>query len=143
MDKLKELTTAEKVIVAAAAVLLIDSFLPWYDVDLGPFGSVTRNGWESPGGLFSILAVLIGLAMAAQILVTRLGAAQLPDKVGSLSWPQVHLILGIATFVFVLIKFLNENSHTGFGFYVGFICTIGLAVGGFLKTKEAEGTAAL
>ena len=29
MDKLKELTLGEKIIVAAGVVLLIDSFLPW------------------------------------------------------------------------------------------------------------------
>ena len=41
------------VTAVSGIVLLIFSFFPWYGVDLGPFGSVSRNGWQSPGAFWS------------------------------------------------------------------------------------------
>lgn len=146
MDKLKDLTLGEKIVAAAGALLLIDSFLPWYSVDVGSaFGvsvNYTRNGWQSPGSLWSLLAILLGVAMAAQILVTKLGAAELPDKLGNFSWGQVHMAAGIASFVLVVIKYLSENNFVGFGMWIGFLCTAGLAFGGFTIYKERSGAVA-
>ena len=71
MDKLierfKALSIGEKIIIIAGVVLFIDGFLPWYSVDLGPLGDFTRSGWQSPGSMWSILAILIGLAMISSV----------------------------------------------------------------------------
>lgn len=137
MDKLKDMTLGEKVVAGSGVLMLIASFLPWYSVDLG-FVSMTRNGWQSPGQLWSMLAVLLGVAMAAQVIVTKLGVAELPDKLGNLGWGQVHMIGGIAALVLVVIKWMNENEFVGFGFYLGLLCAIGLAFGGFTINKESS-----
>ena len=140
MDKLIEkfmaLSIGEKIIIIAGLVLLIDGFLPWYSVDLGPFGSVTRNGWESPGALWSMLAILIGLAMAAVVILKGLTEVEIPDNIGGVSWPKILLGGGVAALVLVVIKFLNESSHLAFGFYLGFIAAAALAVAGFLIFRE-------
>lgn len=144
MDKLKDLTLGEKIVAGAGVLLLIDSFLPWYSVDIKSYGigySYTRNGWQSPGSLFSLLAVLLGVAMAAQVIVTKLGLAELPDKLGNFSWGQVHMFAGIAALALIVIKYLNESSYVGIGMWIGFLCGAGLAFGGFTINKERASAA--
>ena len=136
IEKFMALGIGEKIIVIAGLVLLIDGFLPWYSVDLGPFGSFTRNGWQSPGGLWSMLAILIGLAMAAVVVLKGLTEVEIPDNVGGQSWPRILLGGGVAALVLVVIKYLNESSSVGFGFYLGFVAAAALAVGGFMMFRE-------
>ena len=140
MDKLVEkfmaLGVGEKIIIVAGLVLFIDGFLPWYSWDAGPFGSFSRNGWQSPGALWSMLAVLIGLAMGAVVVLKGLTEVEIPDNVGGVSWPKILLGGGVAALVLVVIKFLNESSSMGFGFYVGIIAAAGLAAAGFLMYRE-------
>ena len=136
IEKFMALSIGEKIIIIAGAVLFIDGFLPWYDVDLGPFGSVTRNGWESPGAIWSILAVLIGLAMSGVVAVKISTEGVIPENVGGFTWPKVFLGGGVASAVLILIKLLNESSYMGFGFYIGIICVAALAVAGVLMFRE-------
>jgi hypothetical protein len=143
MDKLLErfqaLSIGEKIIIIAGAVLLIDGFLPWYSVSAEFAGvkvSASANGWESPGALWSILAVLIGLAMAAVVVLKGLTEVEIPDNIGGVSWPKIFLGGGVAALVLVVIKFLNESSDLGFGFYLGFIAAAALAVAGVLMYRE-------
>jgi len=140
MDKLverfKAMSMGEKIIIIAGVLLFIVGFLPWYSVDLGPFGTFTRSGWESPGAIWSILAVFIGLAMAGVVIVKGLTNVEIPDNVGGLSWPKILLGGGVAALAFVLIKLLNESSSMGFAFYLGIIAAGALAVAGFLMYRE-------
>ena len=60
----------DKIMLIAGPLLLIDSFLKWYSykacfLDVCVSGS--RSGWQSPGALWSILAVLIGVLLAGGI----------------------------------------------------------------------------
>lgn len=136
MEKFKGLALGEKIILIAGLVLLIDSFLPWYSVDLGPFGSVNRSGWQSPGALWSILALLIALAMTASVGIKSLSPGTLPDNVSGQSWPRIYLGGGIAAALAIVIKLINENSYMGFGFYVGIVCVVALVVAGVLMYRE-------
>ena len=136
LEKFMALGIGEKIILIAGLLLFIDGFLPWYDVDLGPFGSVTRNGWESPGAIWSLLAILLGLAMSGVVAVKALTEGVIPENVGGFSWPKIFLGGGVAVAVLVLIKLLNESSSLGFGFYIGIICAAALAVAGVLMYRE-------
>ena len=137
VDKFKALGLGEKIILVAALVLLIDSFLPWYSVDLGPFGSFNRSGWQSPGAILSIFAVLIGLAMAGVILVKNLAKeGTLPPNVGGITWPKIQLGAGGVAALFIVIKLLNESSQLAFGFFLGIICVAALAAGGVLMYRD-------
>src|SRR3989304_2351287 len=143
MDKLLEkfmaLGIGEKIIIVAGVLLFIDGFLPWYSIDLGPFGSATRSGWQSPGAIWSMLAVLIGLAMGGAVILKGLTEVEIPDNVGGFSWPRILLGGGVAALVLLVVKLLNESSYLGFGFYLGIICAAAPAVGGFLMFREEEG----
>ena len=46
---------------------------------------------------------------------------------------------GVAALVLVILKFLNESSFLGFGFYLGFIAAVALAAGGYLYFTENGG----
>ncbi len=145
MDKLVEkfgaLSIGEKIIIIAGVILFVDGFLPWYSIDFGPLGSFTRSGWQSPGAIWSMLAIVIGLAMAAVVVLKGLTEVEIPDDVGGASWPKILLGGGVAVLAFVLIKLLNESSFMGFGFYLGIIAAAALAVGGFLMFREEESAA--
>ena len=136
IERFQALSIGEKIIIIAGLVLFIDGFLPWYSIDLGPFGSVTQNGWGAPGALWSILAVLIGLAMAGVVAVKISTEGVIPENVGGFTWPKIFLGGGVAAAVLILIKLLNESSYMGFGFYIGIICVAALAAGGVLMYRE-------
>jgi hypothetical protein len=136
MDRINALSTGEKLIVGAGILILIASFLPWYEIDFGLEGigdlSVSRNGWESPGAIWSILATLIGVAMAGSIVAMRFGNVALPDLGGSMTWGMLYLGGGVVAVLCILIKLLDESSYLAFGFYLGIIAAIALAAGGYM-----------
>jgi len=126
----------EIIILPAALVLFIVGFLPWYSVDLGPFGTYSHNGWQSPGEMWSILAILVGLAMAGVVVVKSLGTTAIPDSVGGITWPKIHAGAGVLALVFLLIKFLGNHDYTAIGLYLGILSAAALAVGGLLMLAE-------
>jgi uncharacterized membrane protein YgcG len=137
-DKFQAMSLGEKIILPAGVLLFIIGFFPWYRIDL-VVTTVSRNGWESPGAIWSILAILVGLVMAAAVAVKNFAAAgTLPDNISGITWPRIHLGLGIAALVFVIIKLLNESSHLGIGFYLGIIAAAALAAGGFLMFRDEQ-----
>jgi hypothetical protein len=144
-ERFKQMSLGEKIILIAAPLLLIDSFLPWYhvSVDFG-FGlgstSINRSGWQSPGALWSILAVLAAIVMFAQIALARFTTVQMPALPQGLTWPRVHAGLAGFAVLCILIKLVNESSHLGFGFFIGIILVAALAVGaGLMFQAERQG----
>jgi hypothetical protein len=137
---LKKLTLGEIITAVSGVLLLVFSFFHWYSVDVnfGPIsGSFSRNGWQSPGAFWGIVAILIGIVLAAHVIVEKLGGVELPERLGSVGWGIVHLAGGVIALLFVLIKLLNESSSTAIGFYLGIIAAAGLAAGGYMMAKEA------
>jgi hypothetical protein len=138
---LNKLTTPEKIISVSAIVLFFDSFMPWFKISfLG--STISFNGWDV--GFMAILPMLIGLVMLTHIVLSKLvEGVTLPD----LPWPRVHMIGGIVAGAIVVLKLLIGASSAGvdldraFGMFLGTLCGIGLAVGGFLYRQEAEGRA--
>ncbi|HUF52250.1 MAG TPA: hypothetical protein VMR52_00565 [Dehalococcoidia bacterium] len=137
------MSLGEKIILIAGPLLFIDGFLAWYSIDFGSIfgeslGSVSRNGWQSPGAIWSILAVLIGLAMTGLVAAVRFGNVKLPEMPQGVTWGRLLLGMGVATVLLVVIKFLNESSYLAYGFYIGIILVIALAVGGFLAFQDEQ-----
>ena len=135
IERYNALSVGEKIIIPAGVVLFIVGFLPWYSYDFGPV-SVSRSGWQSPGAFWSILAIVVGLAMAGVVVVKNLGTTAVPDNVGGFTWPKIHLGAGVAALVLVLIKLANDSSNLSFGFYLGIIAAGALAVAGLLMFRE-------
>jgi hypothetical protein len=139
---INKLTTADRVVGISAAVFLIAVlFLPWYG--LGDFGSDTGAAWLLTGWL----PLLLAAAMVTVIVLDRFTEVQLPKL--PLPWGQAFLITGVVIAVLVLLRAIFPSTITNpfgpdveldrkFGLFVALIAAIGLAVGGFLKSKEPE-----
>jgi hypothetical protein len=138
---INKLTTADKVVCGAAIVFLVSTFLPWYGID-GFDGANT--GWDY--FLTGILPLLLAVVMVAQIAVTRFTTTQLPTI--PIPWGLVHLIAGAVIAVLLILRTAIVSSVDTFagdfeldrkwGLFVALIAALGLAAGGFLKSKEPE-----
>ena len=142
-EQFNKMGLGEKIILIAGPLLFIDGFLAWYSVDFGSFlgedlGSVSRNGWESPGGIWSILAVLLGVIMAGLVGAVRLGNVKLPEMPQGVTWGRLLLGMGGAAALFIVIKFLNHSGDLAFGFFGGIILVAALVAGGFLAFQEEQ-----
>ncbi len=149
-ETFQKMPLGEKIIVPAAVVLLIDSMLHWYSAStcvsyLGTTvcGGGSASGWAAPGALFSILAVLIGLVMAAIIVVSRFTTMKMPALPKGLTWGRVQAGLAAAAVLFIIIKFLNHSGDLAIGFFIGIICVAALAVGAGLLFQSEGGLASL
>ncbi len=76
--------------------------------------------------------------MCGLVAAVRFGNVKLPDLPQGVTWARLHLGLAAAAVLFVVIKFINESSHLSYGFYIGIILVIALAVGGFLLYQEEQ-----
>ena len=147
-EQFQKLGLGEKIILIAGPLLFIDGFLPWYSmsgqcIDLGTVGAVcaeggSASGWESPGSIWSVLAILIGLTMAGLVAAVRFGNVKLPEMPQGVTWGRIMLGLGGASALFVVAKFVNHSSNLDFGFLIGTILVAALATGGFMTFQEEK-----
>ncbi len=132
--KFKALSMGSRIIVVAAIVLFVTGFFPWYTASASAFGytvSFSENGWHS----WSIIAIIVGLAMGGVIVIQNLVVPNpLPANVGGFSWPKIMLGAAVVTAVCVFIKLVSgpTGASNGFGLWLGFIAVAALVVGAFL-----------
>jgi hypothetical protein len=142
-ESFQKLSLGDKIMLIAGPLLLIDSFLNWYSVKacfLDVCASASRSGWQSPGALWSILAVLIGVLLSGGIAAMNFANVKMPALPQGLTWARVDLGAAVAAAVFILLKLLGESSHLAYGFFIGIILVAALVVGAFLNFQaEREG----
>lgn len=113
----RQVAPADAVLMGTGALMLVDGFLPWYGVDIGPFGDFTVKGLSSGAlaWLPIVLVVAVGALVAARVFAGRV----LPS--GAVG-PAVLALAGsgLAT-VLLLLKLLVDSSFTRFGLYVGIV----------------------
>ncbi len=134
---LKKLSTVDWIISVAGVLLVIDLIaLPWYDFHVYLYGA-SFSGVEAPDGFLEWLAVLIGLAMIGQVVLSKLTSVELPQL--GMPWARIKMIGGLAVLGLVLLKFvLHLHPHYfGIGCWAAVILAAVLAYGGFMATKEA------
>ena len=135
---LKKLTPGEITTAVSGVLLLVVSFFTWYGFDLGPFGDVSQNAWQRPGAFWSIIAVLIGVVLAAHVIVEKIANVDLPERLGSVGGGVMHLAGGAIAFIFVIIKAASSDGlDRKIGLWLGLLFSLGLLVGGYLMAKEA------
>jgi hypothetical protein len=149
VEKFKALSIGDKVILIAGVALFIVGFFPWYHAGGGTYGvagvtvvnipTFNSNGWQSPGSLWSIIAILLGLAMAGVIAVRELAKpGTLPADVGGFSWPKIELGAAVIAAVVTLIKLVSPPSgwSLSIGAYLGVVAVAALVVGAFLGFQQ-------
>lgn len=133
---INRLTKGDRIVLGAGVLLILDLLvLPWHKISL-VIVDVTRTGVQSPNGFYGVVALLLALVMVAQVAVSKLTTATLPQL--PVPWSQVHLFAGIAAFALLLLKLLVETSALGFGAFLGLILAAGLAFGGYTINQEAH-----
>ena len=137
-ERVATLSQGERIVLLAGLALIADLvLLPWHNVDLGGLDSVidtTLTGVQEPYAGYGIAAVVLTVAMVAQIALARLLAVRLPEP--PVPWSQIHLILGIFVAVMLVIKLVRLTDSLGFGAYSAILAGILVAYGGYRIAQE-------
>jgi hypothetical protein len=123
---------AEITVLAGAGVVLLASFLAFYEVSAGPF-SDSRNAWGT--GLFPLATLIVLFAVAAGVLVlVRVLGAEVPDRVVSFSRAQLVLVCGgfaaLQSLAFLVVD--HAGADFGIGFWLMLLGSLAVLVGAVL-----------
>jgi hypothetical protein len=127
---LSRLSTAHKIALAGGVLLLVDSFLNWYEVSAFGF-SAGINAWSS--GFLAWAGVICGVAAAVILAMKAMGKQDV--SAGGKSPEQLAMILGIASFVLIALRLVTETSYMAFGLFVGLAASAMVAYGTWAASK--------
>ena len=115
-------------VLAGVALLLLIALLafPWFSITVGPF-TATATATGAPDGWLGVLAVLVLVALIADLAIERLSPQTALPKIGG-SRTQTRFVLAVAAAVLVALKFLFHIHFSlfGWGFYASVVLTLGL-----------------
>lgn len=124
----RTVTRGDAALAAAALLLLISSFLPYYSADCGSTGSCTANAWH--GSFFPLLPAvfLLGVIGAALVLAGRL-VPQAPKVAGIelAHWGTVLTVAALWSSLWSLFSTPSPLLSHSFGAYLGFLFALLLA----------------
>jgi hypothetical protein len=127
MPNISTLSRGTQLLVGAGVLLLIDTFLDWQSVDVGPF-SAGSNAWSGFWGIIMGLGLLVLLAW----VIARVFDVKLPTDL-----PEGSIIVGLGAlvFVFALLKNLIDDYSTIWS-YIGVLLAAGVAYGAWLRHQD-------
>ena len=144
MDKAK-LTPAGSAILAGGALMVIGSFLPFYEFSILGV-SKSWNSWSSSTNLFlfplTTLIVVFGVVMAVQVAVATFArGTNLPDRLLGFTWDQIHLVLAFQAAIMMLAYLIRDKGRLdwGAGFWLMLVAAIALLAGAILRTRDTAG----
>lgn len=123
---------AEIAVLAGAGIVLIFSFLSFYEVSLGGFSDST-NAWGS--GLFPLATLIVLFAVLAGLLVLlELLGVSVPDRIVTFSRTQLLLVCGgFATLQSLAYLIVDRGGvDLGIGFYFMLIGSVAVLVGAIM-----------
>jgi hypothetical protein len=137
MKPLNQFSRGEQITGAAGILLLIGVFaFPWYHVGFAGVtfagttyggGSYDGNVLQGPGSFFSYLAMIVLIALLAELVVSRFTSVKLPDL--PISWAVAEVSGAVAVLALLVIKILFHIGNFGWGFYVDMVLAIALVYG--------------
>ena len=137
---LSRLSTADKVLLSAAGLLFVDSFLPWQRLCGGSEIHVSvclihANEWTGGAPFVGILAALCTTALlvvkAAPVLDVDLGLPVSPQDVAN------ALVLGVAPLTVIEFALVARRS-SAYGAWIGLFLALLAAYGGLLSRREEK-----
>lgn len=146
MNSLQRFSRPEKITAVAGILLLIGMFaFPWYHVGIASFTvgnqtfggeSFNSNVLKGPGAFFSIIALIVLIALLAEFAISRFSSAQLPSL--PVSWAAAELYGALAVLVLLVIKILFHVGNFGWGFYADLVLAVVLAYGAFGISRQGS-----
>ncbi len=103
--------------------------LPWVDFSIGPY-SYTSSGIGSPDGVLGVLALLLALAVGADVLFARLAPSLSVAALETFGRGRARLLAAAGAGVLVLLKLLLHlhPSYLGAGCWAALVFAVGLVV---------------
>jgi hypothetical protein len=123
----KQPTPGEWVIMGAGALMLIASFLDF---------AGDTSAWGSGAFPIATLLALYGVVAALQIALTKFANVHFPDRVGSFTWEQVHLLLGLFAALMGIGWVVSGIDNKGIGLWLLTIGGIALLAGALMLQRE-------
>jgi hypothetical protein len=126
---------AEITVLAGSGVVLIFSFLAFYEVSLGSF-SDSRNAWGT--GLFPLATLIVLFAVVAGLLVgLGLLGVNVPERIATFSRAQILLICGVfATLQSIAFMIVDHTgADLGIGFWFMLLGSIAVLVGAVMAFR--------
>ena len=137
MKSLSQFSRGEQITGAAGILLLIGIFaFPWYHIGFAGVtfagttyggGSYDGNVLQGPGSFFSYLAMIVLIALLAEIVVSRFTTVKLPEL--PISWAATELSGAVAVLALLVIKILFHIGNFGWGFYADMVLAVALTYG--------------
>src|SRR5215211_2347038 len=121
------MSTGEKLVAGGGILMLIASIFDWWHASLGVI-SVGQNGWEAPGGIWSILAILVSLILAGIVIALRLGNMRMPDLPENVTWGKIFAAGGAIVLILMLLKAWRITAAPVGGFGIGFFIALIAAI---------------
>jgi hypothetical protein len=136
----KQPTPGQIVVMAAGALALIGSFLPFYSLDT-PVGDDDISSWSE--GLFPVATLITIFAVIAAFLVALQAFANLrypAQGVLGFSWSSLLLALTFFSAILAVAFLIQDNGayDLGIGYFLVLIGGVGSLVGAVMITNEVK-----
>ena len=135
---LSRLSRGERFVVLAGAFLLIDLiFFPWHRyptsfIFLG-LSDPTRTALQAPNALQGTLALLVAVAMVAQVIMTRFTHQQVNPVL-----VRLQPAAGMAVLALLAWKLASDTAYLSVGAYLGMALAVALAYGGLAMARDPD-----
>jgi len=138
MDKFNALSRGAQLMLVGAALLLVDTFLPWQSVSFEAPGISVSESWTAWHGFWGVLLGLLTVALLAW-LVLRLVGTEI-----SLPVPDALVAAALAALILLsaLLKVLTDDA-VAWGAWLGLALAVVIAVGAWLQVQDAGGVDSL
>ena len=138
MDKFNALSRGAQLMLVGAALLLVDTFLPWQSVSFEALGISVSESWTAWHGFWGVLLGLLTVALLAW-LVLRLVGTEI-----SLPVPDALVAAALAALILLsaLLKVLTDDA-VAWGAWLGLALAVVIAVGAWLQVQDAGGVDSL
>lgn len=137
MNALSQLSRSDKITGVAGILLFIGLIaFPWYyvgisgfTVDGRTFGGVSysASALQADGAFAGVLALIVLIALLAELVLTRFTQVQLPQL--PVSWRSAERYAAIAVLGLLAVKFLFHIGNFGWGFYADVVLAAVLVYG--------------
>jgi len=138
MERFNALSRGTQLMLAGAALLLVDTFLPWQSVSFEAFGVSVSESWTAWHGFWGVLLGLLTIALLAWLVVRLLGT--------DVKLPVSDTLVGAALAALILLcavlKVLTDDA-VAWGAWLGLVLAVVIAVGAWMQVQAAGGVGTL